>query len=74
MVATNSKGRAVRLEPETDFVTTGRRLDRPDNLTNQAFEGLLVQVKKIVSCYDARKIKYRIEYRIFNEDTKLSIR
>ena len=44
MVAVSTKGRAVlQLERDTGFVSTGRAL-KPDNLSNQAFDGLPFQV------------------------------
>ncbi|KAF0309795.1 Transposable element P transposase [Amphibalanus amphitrite] len=45
LVATSSSGRAVRLEPDTAFVSTGQRLE-PDNLTNEALEGLQIQIQR----------------------------
>ena len=44
LVAVDGRGRAVRLEPDTDYISTGQRLDTPGNLTNEALEGLDIQV------------------------------
>ncbi|KAF0288468.1 Transposable element P transposase [Amphibalanus amphitrite] len=44
MVAVRTDGRAVlQLESDTGFVSTGRVLKQPDNLSNQALEGLPIQ-------------------------------
>ena len=46
LVAARSSGRAVRLERDSAFVSTGQRLDMPDNLTNEALEGLNIEVSR----------------------------
>ena len=44
LVATSGSGRAVRLETDTAYVSTGQRL-QSDNLSNEALEGLQIQVR-----------------------------
>ena len=49
LVATKSSGRAVLLEPDSAFMSTGHRLKMPDNLSNEALEGLHTQVIHVLS-------------------------